>query len=214
MEELQALVGGELDFDFFYLPWEVKRNINAGFAFINLPGKGDADRFCEMIRGRTWPSAPSAQPIEATAAHVQGLVPNLVNLRSLAGDEKTCAHQPTVIIAGRRVDFTAALALLAPEALSEPVSVSQPKEKTSKCAAHGRREGPAPSAVPKTALAGNQTEALPMGFRPPPGLPAPPAMAQVRKATISAPVGECEFRRLRDQLSVLAAQVPRPMSAC
>lgn len=148
LADFEALVAFP-DFDFFFLPWEVKRNLNSGFAFINFRSAAAAQKFTDSVHNRAWPSN-AAKFIEVSAACVQGLVPNLVNLVGNAKVEEWPRHAPLVLHGGRRLTFQEAVDLLVPKPLL--ARVAEAVTEVDVCRAP-RQQAPPESAVPVTVLA-------------------------------------------------------------
>lgn len=198
-------LAGPFDFDFFFLPWEVRRNSNPGFAFINFRTVEAAEKFSSMTHGRAW-SSHADKYIEVRAACIQGLVPNLVNLVNGGKVEECSEHTPLILHCGRRLDFRAALDIFVPKVVLEhyqeqgPTSKLDPPAISKAKAACGSRkpQGPPASAVPTTTLVelggGMGGAASPRvmrtipwvsafaggSFRPPPGLSMPLSVCEWR----------------------------------
>lgn len=148
LAEFDAL-GAFPDFDFFFLPWEVKRNSNSGFAFINFRSAAAAERFTNLVQDRAWPSH-TAKFIEVSAAAVQGLVPNLVNLVGNSKVEEWPNHAPVIVHGGKRLAFQDAVDLLVPRVVLYRLAEAAPEVEV--CRAQ-RLQVPPESAVPATVLA-------------------------------------------------------------
>merc|ERR1712232_819144 len=64
-------------YDFFYLPRDVKFRANLGYAFINFLNPESAKRFEAEMNGYRFPSSGSSKACAVVSAHVQGLMNNL-----------------------------------------------------------------------------------------------------------------------------------------
>jgi len=80
-EEVMAILNQEgfADrYDFFYLPRDVKFRANLGYAFINFVTPEDASQFQAKMNGYRFTNSGSTKACIAVAAHVQGLMNNLM----------------------------------------------------------------------------------------------------------------------------------------
>merc|ERR1712113_258789 len=79
-EEVIALIdqnGFQDQYDFFYLPRDVKFRANLGYAFINFVTPEDAANFSKELNGYRFSGSGSTKACAVVPAHVQGLVNNL-----------------------------------------------------------------------------------------------------------------------------------------
>jgi len=97
-------------YDFLYLPMDMRRRTNRGFAFVNFNTPEITQRFHRTCHGKHLPLFPSEKPLEVAPADIQGFEANAhhyltakdakrgrdsctrpVFLRSI-GDEEHCGH--------------------------------------------------------------------------------------------------------------------------
>lgn len=65
-------------YDFFYLPRDVKFRANLGYAFVNFLTPEDASQFQTRMDGYRFVSSGSSKACQVVAAHVQGVMNNLL----------------------------------------------------------------------------------------------------------------------------------------
>jgi len=102
LEEIDG-AGFDGQYDFFYLPMDVRNNANVGYAFINFFEPSDFERFRRHFEGWQFQRAGSKKVATVSPAIVQGLKSNVQNL--LKKRVSQGAHRPLVIRNGQRVDI-------------------------------------------------------------------------------------------------------------
>lgn len=101
---------GPGSYDFFYMPWNAKRNSNSGYAFVNFVNTRVALKAAAALSGRTFKSrSKSIQPIIVLPARVQGLVNNLEAFRD--GCPGLGRHGPMAFANGVRMPIQQAVDL-------------------------------------------------------------------------------------------------------
>lgn len=100
-------------YDFFYLPMDVRNNANVGYAFINFLQPDDFERFQQTFEGYQFKRAGSRKVATVSPAIVQGLKANLQNLQKKRVAQGT--YRPLVLRRGQRVELDEALAELSAE---------------------------------------------------------------------------------------------------
>jgi len=122
--------------DFLYMPWNVKRDCNIGYAFVNFKEEAVALEFFLKNSCQRWTLEDASRPCcRIATAHVQGLAANLEHFVKMAVDLPQCRRDPIVYLDGIRVDLSVALPLMAPGAVTSnsvhaTVLPSQQKSKT------------------------------------------------------------------------------------
>jgi RNA recognition motif-containing protein len=102
--------------NFFYMPWNPKRNTNSGCAFVNFTSCYAAVRCTTLLNGHTFEGgSKTIKPCMVVAAHVQGLVKNLEYYRYRAVGARDYAHAPMVFKDGARINFQMAVEKLCPK---------------------------------------------------------------------------------------------------
>ncbi|KAF4661034.1 hypothetical protein FOZ61_003594 [Perkinsus olseni] len=110
LDELQAAIGFQGTFDFFYLPANCKLSCNVGYGFINFRNPDDCERFKRDFAERTFDKAVNGRKVvgQASYAHVQGLDANLEYLKrtrvgsmSAAKGDVNNLYAPMVFVEGR-----------------------------------------------------------------------------------------------------------------
>lgn len=89
--------------DFVYLPWDVRRRSNISYAFINFANPESASRCFFRLSGHNWGLVKTAKCCRITAAHVQGLAPNLAHYVASNGLHEPNPHEPVVFHNGERI---------------------------------------------------------------------------------------------------------------
>lgn len=106
--ELETIVG-KGTFDFFYMPWDTKRQSNFGCAFVNFLSPADALRCVSAFSTRKWCFVSTSKTCSVVPAHVQGLENNLEHYRDRAVCSPDNVHCPIVFKDGERVVFAEAV---------------------------------------------------------------------------------------------------------
>lgn len=78
LHEVETVMGKGV-FDYFYVPWDVKRNTNCGCVFINFVTHAAAVKCMKLFSGRRFSYANSSKVCQVVPAHIQGLQGNLKN---------------------------------------------------------------------------------------------------------------------------------------
>jgi hypothetical protein len=82
MDTLDAL-GFSGEYDYFYLPCDIKSLCNRGYAFVNLMTDEAAHRFNEVLTGYRFQDINTEKRLQVTMAKVQGVRENLLRCQSV-----------------------------------------------------------------------------------------------------------------------------------
>lgn len=119
MRKLAALAGG-MCFDFFYLPWDRKKNTNMRFAFVNCVDARVARELLDMVQSQkiSFQHGGSPRAITGMFAHVQGLMLNIAHYIGSALVQEENEHAPVIMHEGRRLTFQDAVRKFVPPELA------------------------------------------------------------------------------------------------
>lgn len=125
-------------FDFFYMPWNTKRDSNCGYAFVNFKAPLFALECAKGLIGRTFGSkSKTIKSCVVVPAKVQGLMTNVEHFR----DRVVCCpnnpHCPFIIMDGKKLSFQEAVELMCPS--QGPKKNSPPARAQAINGAEGRR---------------------------------------------------------------------------
>lgn len=94
-------------FDFFYAPLDFCSGNNLGYAFINLPSRGDVDEFITVFDGLrlTELEAWSQKDLQVCWARVQGSEPNVEHYRNSPVNDMPENFRPMIFSNGEQLPF-------------------------------------------------------------------------------------------------------------
>jgi hypothetical protein len=106
-------------YDMVYLPWDIRRDSNISYAFVNFCDHESALRAFFALSGRLWSFVRSAKICRLGTAHIQGLSENIANYVANFGIPHDCQHAPTILHEGRCVPLKQAVRLFCTGAMLE-----------------------------------------------------------------------------------------------
>jgi len=96
-------------YDFLYLPTNIKVQMNVGYSFINLTSLGAAKRFTEVFHGLGGCCSSPDKTLEVCLSEVQGLDANIRRYQNspIMGESVPEEYKPVLFRDGHRVPFPA-----------------------------------------------------------------------------------------------------------
>mmetsp|Transcript_30624 Transcript_30624/g.64979 ORF Transcript_30624/g.64979 Transcript_30624/m.64979 type:complete len:257 (-) Transcript_30624:344-1114(-) len=93
--------------DLFYLPMDLKRKVNMGYAFANFTSEAHAQQFCATVDGLRLEEFRKAKPLKTCVARVQGFNANFRNFRksSNIGTRQVPEYRPIVLDPSTRAEI-------------------------------------------------------------------------------------------------------------
>lgn len=102
-------------FDFFYMPWNAKRDSNCGYAFVNFVAPVYALECATRLIGHNFDSkSKTIKSCVVVPAHVQGLMNNVEHYRDRVVCSRNNPHCPFIFKNGRKLSFPEAIDLMCP----------------------------------------------------------------------------------------------------
>lgn len=156
LREIDALCG-QASYDFFYMPWNMKRDTSSGYAFVNFTKPADALKCATQLTGHKFESdSKTIKPCIVLPANVQGLKSNLEFYRNRVVCASDNLHAPMVFENGKRIDFREATDRLCGVTADLPGSNAPVKRDPGNA---GQSEGHTlhagyPASIPSTPLTG------------------------------------------------------------
>jgi len=91
--------GAMAGLDLFYLPMDLKKKINMGYAFANFTSEAHAQQFCATVDGLRLEEFRKAKPLKTCVARVQGFNANFRNFRksSNIGTRHVPEYRPVIV---------------------------------------------------------------------------------------------------------------------
>eukprot|EP00931_Biecheleriopsis_adriatica_P108830 TRINITY_DN8310_c0_g2_i3.p1 TRINITY_DN8310_c0_g2~~TRINITY_DN8310_c0_g2_i3.p1 ORF type:complete len:304 (-),score=67.64 TRINITY_DN8310_c0_g2_i3:181-1092(-) len=108
LAKLDEVASGK--YDFVYLPYSSRKNVNIALSFINFVDHETANRAYHILKQEADSKKPNASSGKVRQAKVQGLAANLAYFVATAGiDEVNNPHAPKVFKNGERCDLLKAI---------------------------------------------------------------------------------------------------------
>jgi len=103
LEELTESLGMSDTFDFLYMPWDLQRDQNVGFAFVNFIDERYATSCKHLFANFLFKHSPNTnKPCKICPARVQGLINNVRNLMERVVSESH-SHYPIIVLDGKQL---------------------------------------------------------------------------------------------------------------
>jgi len=91
--------GAMAGLDLFYLPMDLKKKINMGYAFANFTSEAHAQQFSQVVDGLRLEEFRKSKPLKTCVARVQGFNANFRNFRksSNIGTRHVPEYRPVIV---------------------------------------------------------------------------------------------------------------------